>query len=64
MASDNFYDNVLRLTLHRTDSCNDIPLAQLVWQQLAASLSVHIMHRSSVVTLHKTARNDRQSICS
>jgi hypothetical protein len=58
MANDNFYDNVLRLTLHRMDSCNDIPLTQFDCQQLAASLSVHIMHCSTVVMLHRTARND------
>jgi len=58
MASDNFYNNALRLTLHRMDSCNDIPLTQLDCQQLVASLSVHIMRCSSVVTLHRTARND------
>lgn len=58
MASDNFYDNVLRLTLHRVDNCNDIPLTQLDCEQLAVSLSVHITHCSSVVTLRRTARND------
>jgi len=40
------------------DSCNDILLTRLDCQQLAVSLSVHIMHCSSVVTLHRTARND------
>jgi len=29
MASDNFYDNALRLTVHRMDSCNDILLTQV-----------------------------------
>jgi hypothetical protein len=58
MASDNFYDNVLRLTVPRMDSCSDILLMQLDCQQLTVSLSVHIMHCSSVVMLHRTARND------
>jgi len=33
-------------------------LTQLDCQQLAVSLSVHIMHCSDVVMLHRTARND------
>jgi hypothetical protein len=35
------------------DSCNDIPA-----NTVGLSLSVHIMHCSNVVTLHRTARND------
>jgi hypothetical protein len=36
------------------DVCHGMPLTR----QLAASLSVHFMRRSSVVMLHRTARND------
>jgi hypothetical protein len=54
MASDNFYDSVLRLTVRKMDGCHGIPLTQ----HLTSSLSVHFMQCSSVVMLHRTARND------
>jgi len=41
MASGNFYNNVLRLTLHRMDSCNDIPLTVGLPATCCVTLSAH-----------------------